>query len=133
MQQEFPGAIPEVPVSNVDLAAAYYESRLGFTRDWGNDDGGIAQVSRGHCRIFLTNRTFREAHGNVAPVLIWLNVNSKQEVDDLYDAWNRSEARILSRPESKSWKLHEFTGADLDGNMIRVFYDFAWEVGGREP
>jgi len=133
MQHGFPSAVPEVPVSNIDLAAEYYESRLGFNKDWGSDDGGIAQVSRGDCRIFLTNRTFREQHGNAAPVLIWLNLDSKREVDDLYEAWSRCDARIFSKPESKPWKLHEFIAADLDGNLFRVFYDFAWEVGGREP
>jgi len=25
----------------------------------------------------------------------------------------------------KSWGLHEFTAADPDGNLFRVFYDFA--------
>jgi len=24
--------------------------------------------------------------------------------------------------------LHEFTVVDLDGNLLRVFYDFAWET-----
>ena len=24
--------------------------------------------------------------------------------------------------------LHEFTAADPDGNLLRVFYDFAWET-----
>lgn len=36
-------------------------------------------------------------------------------------------ADIVSAPEPKPWKLHEFTAADLDGNLFRVFYDFAWE------
>lgn len=132
MQQEFPGAVPEVPVSDIDLAAEYYENRLGFKRDWGNDDGGIAQVSRGNCRIFLTNRGFRESLSNAAPVVVWLNLDSKREVDELYEVWSRRDARILFEPESKPWKLHEFIAADLDGNLFRVFYDFAWEVGGRE-
>ena len=78
--------------------------------------------------MFLTNRAFREQYGNAAPVLVWLNLNSKQEVDDLYEVWSRGEARIVSRPESKPWKLHEFTVADLDGNLFRVFYDFSWET-----
>jgi hypothetical protein len=38
MIQEFPGAVPEIPVSNVDMAAAYYESHLGFSKDWGGED-----------------------------------------------------------------------------------------------
>jgi hypothetical protein len=50
---------------------------------------------------------------------------SANEVDDLHDEWSRSNVRIVSPPESKSWKLHEFTAADLDGNLFRVFYDFS--------
>ena len=80
--------------------------------------------------MFLTNRAFREEYGNAPPVLVWLNLNSKQEVDDLCETWSRSEARIVSPPESKPWNLHEFTVADLDGNLFRVFYDFSRETNG---
>ncbi|HEV7240288.1 MAG TPA: VOC family protein [Thermoanaerobaculia bacterium] len=130
MENEFPGAVPEIPVNDVDLAAAYYKNQLGFSIDWGGEDGGIAGISKGSCRMFLTNRVFRAPYGNAAPVLIWLNLDSKQEVDDLYEAWSNSQARIVSRPESKPWKLHEFTVADLDGNLFRVFYDFSREPRG---
>jgi predicted lactoylglutathione lyase len=125
MKSEFPGAVPEIPVRDIDIAAAYYESNLGFSIDWGGEDGGIAGISKGHCRMFLTNRDFREQRGNVGPVLIWLNLNSKEEVNELYDLWSGSQAKIVSHPESKPWGLHEFTVADLDGNLFRVFYDFA--------
>src|SRR5207247_4546246 len=97
--EHFPGAVPEIPVSDVDTAAAYYKNQLGFSIDWTSEDGGIAGISKGSCGMFLTNRAFREHYGNVAPVLVWLNLNSKQEVDDLYEAWSRCQARIVSRPE----------------------------------
>jgi hypothetical protein len=42
--------------------------------------------------------------------------------------WTDSGAQILSQPESKPWKLHEFTALDLDGNIMRVFYDFRGDV-----
>ena len=125
MEHDFPGAVPEIPVSNIDTAGAYYKNQLGFSMDWGSEDGGIAGISKGTCRMFLTNSAFREHYGNAAPVLVWLNLNSIQEVDDLYEAWSRGQARIVSHPESKPWKLHEFTVADLDGNLFRVFYDFS--------
>jgi len=83
----------------------------------------------------LTDEGFHESGGTWTPVVIWLNLNSKKEVDELYEAWNSSGARIVSKPESKPWNLHEFTAADLDGNQFRVFYDFAWELpdrGGRK-
>lgn len=120
----FPTPVPEIPAANVDAAAAYYVHALGFTLDWGDDHGGIAGVSRGDCRLFITNRPFREGYGNAGPVLFWLNVASKAEVDELFSEWRSAQARIVCEPEDKPWKLREFTAADLDGNLIRVFYDF---------
>lgn len=127
MKHEFPAAVPEIPVTDMKAALDYYESKLGFDIDWGGADGGIAGISKGHCRMFLTDRDFRAHHGNTSPVMIWLNLNSKEEVDELYGIWNASEVRIVSPPESKPWKLHEFTASDLDGNLFRVFYDFSRE------
>jgi predicted lactoylglutathione lyase len=130
MKNEFPGAVPEIPVSDIDIAGAYYENELGFTIDWGGERDGIAGISKGNCRMFLTNRHFREQYGNAAPVLVWLNLDSKHGVDDLYETWSRSKARIVSPPESKPWKLHEFMVADVDGNLFRVFYDFSRDTPG---
>jgi len=129
MSDEFPGAVPEIPVSNVARAAVYYERCLGFHWDWGME--GIGQVSRGDCRIFLTDDAFRGGGVKGTPVVIWLNLGSKTEVDALYEAWGSSGAQIVATPESKPWNLHEFTATDLDGNMLRVFYDFAWELPDR--
>jgi uncharacterized glyoxalase superfamily protein PhnB len=133
MTGEFPSPVPEMRVSNVARAAVYYEKCLGFKWDWGVE--GIGQVSRGGCRIFLTDDAFRGDGGKSAPVVVWLNLGSKTEVDQLHEAWSGSGAQIVAKPESKPWNLHEFTAADLDGNLFRVFYDFAWELpdrGGRK-
>jgi uncharacterized glyoxalase superfamily protein PhnB len=124
----FPAAVPEIPAANVDEAAAYYVNALGFTIDWGDDQGGIGGISRGNRRLFITNRSFRESYGNTGTVLIWLNVESKAEVDELYAEWKAAHAKIVSEPEDKPWKLREFIAADLDGNLIRVFYDFRRDV-----
>ena len=35
MGHDFPGAVPEIPVSDINAAAAYYENQLGFSLDWG--------------------------------------------------------------------------------------------------
>lgn len=121
----FPAAIPEIPAADLDAALEYYQARLGFTVDWGNGEGGIAGISKGNCRMFLSSSAFREHHGNNGPVLIWLNLDSKEEVDALHQLWRGSQVRIVSPPESKPWGLHEFTAADLDGNLLRVFHDVA--------
>ena len=129
MKHEFPAAVPEIPVTDMNEALDYYEHKLGFNIDWGGAaGGGIAGVSKGHCRMFLTDHAFRRQHGNAAPVMVWLNLESKDEVDELHEIWKRAEARIISPPESKPWKLHEFTAADPDGNLFRVFYDFSRDV-----
>jgi len=124
----FPAAVPEIPVADVNKAAAYYVETLAFTLDWGDDEGGIAGVSRGDCRLFITNRAFRDSRGNTGPVLFWLNLNSKAEVDELFAEWSAAHAKIVSEPEDKPWKLREFFAADIDGNLIRVFYDFRRDV-----
>lgn len=121
----FPPAVPEIPVANIGLAVEYYTSKLGFTFDWGNDGGGIAGISRGDCRLFLTNTSFRSHHSNAIPILIWLNMDSEAQVNELHAEWSAHGAKIISPPEPKEWKLHEFTAADLDGNLFRVFYDFS--------
>lgn len=125
MSEKFPAAVPEIPVTDMDKALDYYQHKLGFGRDWGGADGGIAGISKGDCRMFLTDRDFRHHHGNAPPVMIWLNLDNKKEVDELYGIWSASGAKIISPPESKPWKLHEFTASDLDGNLFRVFYDFS--------
>jgi uncharacterized glyoxalase superfamily protein PhnB len=91
----------------------------------------IGQVSKGDCRIFLTDDAFRGDGSTSAPAVIWLNLSSKAAVDDLHEAWSNSGAQIVAKPESKPWNLHEFIARDLDGNMLRVFYDFAWELADR--
>ena len=125
MKSEFPGPIPEIPVREIAAAAAYYENNLGFTRDWGGEELGLAGISKGNCRLFLANEQYRRQYGNAGLALTWLNLESKEEVDELYREWSASNAKLMSAPESKSWGLHEFTAADLDGNLFRVFYDFA--------
>lgn len=132
MSEEFPGAVPELRVSDLARAAVYYEKCLGFHWDWGVE--GIGQVSRGLCRLFLTDNAFRGEDRTGQPVVIWLNLGSKAEVDALHATWRSRGAQIVSEPESKPWNLHEFTASDADGNLFRVFYDFAWELpdrGGR--
>ncbi|HEY7389468.1 MAG TPA: VOC family protein [Bryobacteraceae bacterium] len=128
MLRQFPKAVPEVPVSNVETAADYYVNVLGFDFDWGNDQGGIAGISQGECRMFLTNAPFRKEYGNIGTVVVWLNLESKLEVDNLYHRWREAGARILAEPEDKPWHLREFRVADPDGNQLRVFYDFSREL-----
>jgi predicted lactoylglutathione lyase len=128
MLARFPQAVPEIPVSNVEKAAQYYVNVLGFHFDWGNDQGGIGGISQGDCRMFLTNVPFRQNYATGGPVMIWLNLESKEEVDELYRRWQQAGAKIVSQLEDKPWHLREFRIADLDDNQLRVFYDFSRDL-----
>lgn len=124
MASVFPPAVPEIPVRSLSQAVRYYVDVLGFTFDWGEDDG-IAGVSQGHCRLFLTDAPFRAGRGPDAPIVIWLNTTSRLEVDALFERWNAAGATMLEGVNDRPWKLREFTAADPDGNRLRVFYDFS--------
>ena len=39
---QLPGAVPEIPVSDVVAAPEYYRDKLGFTIDWGEVDIALA-------------------------------------------------------------------------------------------
>jgi catechol 2,3-dioxygenase-like lactoylglutathione lyase family enzyme len=125
MIPDLPGAVPEIPVSDLTASTAYYRDKLCFTLDWLAADIDLAGMSRDDCRLMLAGPPFRNGRGNVSPVVTWLNLRSKGEVDALHHAWRATNAIQLSTPESKPWGLHEFTAADPDGNLIRVFFDFA--------
>lgn len=56
--------------------------------------------------------------------MVWLNVNSKQAVDELYRHCERPGAKILTEPEDEPWPLREFDVADPDNNQLRAFYYF---------
>lgn len=94
--------MPEVPVSDIIAATTYYRDKLSFNLDWLAADIVLAGMSRDNCRLFLAGPPFRKEHGNVSPVVTWLNLNSKGEVDDLHQAWRATNALLLSAPESKS-------------------------------
>jgi hypothetical protein len=74
MKLDFPGAVPEIPVRDINEAAAYCENNLGFTVDWGGEELGLAGISKGNCRMLLANSDYRKECGNVGPVLIWPNL-----------------------------------------------------------
>jgi predicted lactoylglutathione lyase len=124
---DFPSACPEIPVADLAAALAYYHDRLGFTIDWADETLGLAGLSRGATRMFMSNAQFRSVLGIAGPILLWLNLSNRAEVDALHAEWAAAGARIADAPAAGPAKLYEFFAEDIDGNYLRVFYDFAWE------
>jgi uncharacterized glyoxalase superfamily protein PhnB len=130
----FPPLCPEIPVADLAAALAYYRDRLGFTIDWADEALGLAGLSRGEARIFMSDAGYRAGLGNRAPVVLWLNLTNRAEVDDLHTEWAAAGAHIAAPPQAQPWRLYEYFARDPDGNVLRVFYDFGWEEdGGDKP
>ena len=122
----FPPVCPEVPVASL-ASLEYYRDKLGFTIDWSDEQLGLAGLSRVDTRIFMSAAGYRSAIGNLAPIVLWLNLASRAEVDALHEQWSAAGAVTEAPPQAKPYKLYEFFAPDPDGNIFRVFYDFGWE------
>lgn len=118
---KLPSPVPELPVSSLKASGTFYEQRMGFRVDWVYEDY-LAGISKDAARIFLRRKTEQEEKQDYN-VLVWLNLKSSLEVDQLYEEWKRSGVDILGELETKPWNLREFTAQDLDGNRFRVFHD----------
>lgn len=124
---QFPPVCPEIPVSSLAPALDHYRDKLGFTIDWSDEELGLAGLSRDETRIFMSSADYRSALGNQPPVILWLNLSSREEVDALHAEWTGAGADVAGPPAAKPYKLYEFFAQDLDGNRFRIFYDFGWE------
>lgn len=125
MFSSLPGAVPEIPVAELSPALLYYRDKLGFNVDWIGDKVGLAGISQGGCRLFLADQHYRQETGSVGPAFTWLNLDSKEAVDELHQIWAAQSAQVISPPQSQPWGLHEFIVSNPDGNHLRVFYDFS--------
>lgn len=124
----FPPACPQIPVADLATALSYYERCLGFTTDWADTGLGLAGLSRGHARVFLADAAFRDSPGPPAPVVLWLNFDSRAEVDAIHAEWLATGAHILHAPREQPWRLYEFFVRDADGNTLRAFHDVGGEA-----
>ena len=121
-----PSPVPELPVSDIRAAGEFYKRSLGFSVDWIYEDA-IAGISKDDARIFIRQKTAHEREQGYS-VLIWLNLNSPSEVDELYEDWKSRGVQITDELETKPWNLREFTAQDPDGNRFRVFHDLGAKV-----
>lgn len=129
---QLPPPYPEIPVQRLADALAYYQNKLGFSMDWSDEGLGLAGLSQGDCRLFMADARYRAGFGAQGPIVVWLNLSGRAEVDELHERWSRSGAEIAAPPQAQPYKLYEFFAKDIDGNILRVFYDFGWEERSEE-
>jgi len=113
--------VPQLPVSDIQAAAKSYSSLMGFRVDWVYEDS-LAGISRDDARVFLRRRTPEEAKQRHS-VVVWLNMGSPGEVEQLYAEWKGRGVAIVDDLRTAPYNLREFTAQDQDGNGFRVFYD----------
>ena len=118
---KLPPPVPELPVTDIRAAANAYARQMGFNVDWTYEDH-LAGISKDAARVVLRRRTPQEDRDRYS-VLIWLNMASSAEVDQLHAEWKEQGVRIVNELQTASYRLREFTAQDLDGNRLRVFFD----------
>ena len=118
---KLPAPVPELPVTDIKVAAGAYALKMGFSLDWTYEDY-LAGISRDSARVFLRRRTPQEDRERYC-VLIWLNMASATDVDELYAEWKERGVLIVDELRTAPYNLREFTAQDLDGNKLRVFFD----------
>jgi predicted lactoylglutathione lyase len=116
-----PQPVPELPVTDVQAAGRSYAQQMGFSVDWAYEDS-FAGISRDDARVFLRRRSEEEARERYS-VLIWLNMASSAEVDQLFAEWKERGVLVVEELRTTPYNLREFTAQDIDGNRLRVFYD----------
>jgi len=116
-----PPPVPELPVNDVQAAGEAYARLMGFVVDWSYEES-LAGISRDDARLFLRRRTPDETKARTS-VLVWLNMASAAEVEQLHVEWKDRGVRIVEDLRTTPYNLRQFTAQDLDGNRLRVFYD----------
>ena len=117
---KLPALVPELPVADIQAATSAYVRQMGFSVDWTYEDH-LAGISKDAARVFLRRRSPQEDRS--LGVVIWLNMASSTEVDELHAEWKERGVRIVDELHTAPHKLREFTAQDLDGNRVRVFFD----------
>ena len=104
--------IPIINVSNLTRSLAFYEDKLGFSKDWEAKVGldKVAGVSRDGCSIYLCEGS-QGAKGS----WIWLGVEGETYIEQV----SQSGAVILQEATNYPW-AYELRIQDPDGNVIRI-------------
>lgn len=121
----FSAAKPILNVNSVKASLDYYCSKLGFDKVfvW-NDQGNFneaegvltfAEIQRGNFGLMLAQQ---EQGGN--GMWIYLDVDKREDFDQLYQEFVSAGAIIKSAPEYKPWNMREMLVQDLDGHVLRI-------------
>ena len=108
--------MPILNVRNVPASIDYYVHKLGFEKEWDwGDPPTFACVRRDQVRIFL-------CQGAQGAPGTWISI-FVQDVDALYEDYQRRGADIRQAPTNFPWGVREMNVQDLDGHRLRLGSD----------
>jgi uncharacterized glyoxalase superfamily protein PhnB len=102
--------VPELQVTDVVRAQAYYRDVLGFGIGWLEPGHDMGAVSRDNAVLFLRRKT-----PPIQPAVHWVFTD---QLDARYLELKGNGASIADPPEKKPWGLIQFTLCDPDGNLF---------------
>ena len=113
-------AEPQLFVSDINAACAYFEQKLGFTVVFTHGDPPFyGQIRRDHVSLNLRfvgdpvfNGTVREDDQLLATVIAVENVKA------LYSEYAAAEVEFQQTLRRQPWGAHQFVVRDPDGNLI---------------
>lgn len=100
---------PILPVRDLRRSIRFYTETLGFTLDWGGEEGSpICSVSKDGCCIMLSQNT-----GTAPGVWVWIGL----EDDSLFHLYRSRGVKVRQEPRNFSW-AYEMKLEDPDGNVL---------------
>jgi len=101
--------LPELPVTSVRAAVAYYQSVLGFQVNYAQDD--FAVMFRDDGTLCLIPRT--EQRPGIGSCYAYI-----RDADALHAELVARGANVLGEPVSRPWGLRDFQVLDFEGNRL---------------
>jgi uncharacterized glyoxalase superfamily protein PhnB len=116
-------ARPVLHVTDVAAAIAFYEQRLGFTREWSYDENGapaVAQVERDGCALILSS----QAPANIGNALLFvsLDADSPAALTAALDALRTELTARGATVTEAAWGYRVLVVEDPDGNTLYFNY-----------
>lgn len=110
---KFEKAVPILYSKDVSKSISYFVDQLKFENKWEWDSpptfGG---VSKGDVEIFFC----KDDQGNPGT---WLSI-FVDNIDEYYILIKDTEAKIISKPDTKEWNVREMLVECPDGHILRI-------------
>jgi predicted enzyme related to lactoylglutathione lyase len=114
MKSKIHQPVPELPVTDVEKAQAFYHDELDFNIGWIDPDKTIGAVSKEETVIFLRKRSGAIVNTH------WIFADN---IDELYREIQATNTNIVEPIEDKPWRIRQFTIEDIDGNRFIFHQD----------